>query len=306
MSYKKKEKKRPCIFLSTCWKSSVQHLGHSHKDHGLCSVNKVDHRGSKGNRLPCSVYASTVGWAHSFPDILGFYWQHKLQPLHWRCWRSESSSSVPCVQATMQLKHGKHCSSPLHLETGDPLYSPSNGTSPLKSSTFQVVAPFGAGVMKDAESIPTPLAGCSGQWCFTSLTAPSAETPVHGKASGGAPCLRVQLGRACGRGWSVLRQGNPRDHGPGQPMPTLWPWMNDDRTGAVRSTFAHGLDSPPIGSPKVWDRLSVTWNENIKNSDWEGGRIGIWVNLRLGEERYLLKCFLNCLCFLFLNIQITD
>lgn len=124
----------------------MQHLGHSHKDHGLCSVNKVDHRGSNGNRLPCSVYASTVGWGHSSPEILGFYWQHKLQPLHCRCWRSESTSSVPCVQATMQLRHGKHCSSPLHLETGDPLYSPSNGTSPLKSSTFQVVAPFGAGI----------------------------------------------------------------------------------------------------------------------------------------------------------------
>lgn len=54
---KKKQKKRPHVFLCPCCRSSMQHLGGSHKHCGLvlCSVSKVDHRRGNGSRLPCSL-----------------------------------------------------------------------------------------------------------------------------------------------------------------------------------------------------------------------------------------------------------
>lgn len=50
-------------------------------------------------------------------------------------------------------------------------------------------------VRNNVESIPIPLAVCSGQWCFTSLITPFAQTSSHGGTCGGAPCSRVQPGR---------------------------------------------------------------------------------------------------------------
>lgn len=181
---------------------------------------------------------------------------------------------------------------------------PATVLHPFKSSTFPDLAPFGAGVQHQRqwcmmESIPIPLFGCSRQWRFTSLTAPSAQTPVHGKACSDAPCLRVQPWRDHGHRWRVLRQGHPRDHGHGQPMPTLWPWMNHDRAETVRNTLTHNADLPPIASPKVWDRLSVAWSGKMKNSDWEGERIGIWLNLRLGRKGVYLRAFLIFYAFFF-------
>lgn len=68
----------------------------------------------------------------------------------------------------MQPKHRKHCSAPLHPETGDSLYCPSSGTLPVKSSTFWSRHSPLLKVMNDAESIPIPTtalgSGVSHHW----------------------------------------------------------------------------------------------------------------------------------------------